>query len=73
MARNGTEAFVFVMPDCDIHKYDKKQPGVPAVYDAKTSRGPWAYMCQSCFNTEAMFPDLGTGKGQRLVLKNGSA
>lgn len=62
-----TTAKVATIPDCDIHKYDKGQPGVPALYDAATKRGPWAFMCQECFDSEAKFPDLGTGKGQKLV------
>jgi len=68
--KNGTEAIVFRTPECDIHKYDYNEPGVPAVYDAKTDRGPWANMCQECFEDHAMFKELGTGKGQRLVLKS---
>lgn len=70
MARNGTEAIMFRIPECDVHKYEKKQYDVPAVYDAKTKTGQWAYLCQSCFDDVAMYPDLGTGKGQRLVLKS---
>lgn len=70
MGRNGTEAVVARIPDCDIHKYDKGVVGVPAVYDAKTIRGPWAYMCQTCWVSEAAYAELGTGKGQRLVLKD---
>lgn len=70
MAKNGTEANVFRIPECDIHKYDKGVANVPAVYDAKTKRGPWANLCQECFDTEAMFTHLGTGKGQRLILKD---
>ena len=69
MARNGTEATVFRIPECDVHKYDKGVANVPAEYDAKTRRGPWANMCQACFDEEAMYPDLGTGKGQKLILK----
>jgi hypothetical protein len=69
MAENGTVAIVAVIPQCDIHRYDKKQMGVPAKYDAKTKKGPWANMCDECFKEEAMYPDLGVGKGQRLVTK----
>lgn len=68
MAKNGTEAIVARIPDCDIHKYDKKQPGVPAEYDARSRRGQWGYMCQKCFDDEGA--KLGTGYGQRLVLKD---
>lgn len=31
------------MPKCDFC-------GKPAVYDAKTIHGPWAYVCQTHFN-----------------------
>lgn len=35
---------------CDICKHVLMKPGkVPAVYDGKTVRGPWAFMCESCF------------------------
>lgn len=40
---------------CDICKQ-------PALYDGKTIHGPWAYMCQSCF--EAI------GKGTPTILAN---
>lgn len=65
---DGTEAIMARIPECDIHKLDKGVAGVPAVYDAKTKRGPWAYMCQECFDKEAAFKELGIGKGQRLIL-----
>lgn len=35
-----------------------------AEYDAKTFRGPWAFMCKSCF--EKFGVGLGMGKGQIL-------
>lgn len=70
MARNGTEAIMFRIPECDIHKYEKKEYGVPAEYDAKTRQGAWAYMCQACWIDNAMYSQLGTGMGQKLVLKN---
>lgn len=38
-----------------------------AAYDGKTSRGPWAYMCEKCFKIHGT--GLGTGKGQKLALK----
>ena len=66
-----TVAKVAKLPDCDIHKYDMGQPGVEAKYDAKTKQGPWANMCPSCFSTHAAYPELGTGKGQRLVTDAG--
>lgn len=69
MPNNGTEVVVVRLPDCDIHKYDLNTPGVEAHYDAKTMRGPWANMCEDCYQDNAMYKVLGTGKGQRLVLK----
>ena len=64
----ATTAQVTRIPDCDIHKYDMNTPGVPAKYDAKTKRGPWANMCQPCWVLNAASPTLGTGVGQELVL-----
>lgn len=55
------------LPDCDIHKYERNGTIVPALYDGKTKRGPWASMCESCFVTHGI--GLGTGKGQRYILK----
>lgn len=69
MAKNGTEAYVSKLPMCDIHKYDKGVDNIIAIYDAKTKRGPWANMCQECFDENAMFTELGTGKGQHLFVK----
>lgn len=55
------------LPDCDIHKYTKGKAGVPAAYDGKTRSGPWANMCEECFAEYGV--GLGTGRGQRLILK----
>ena len=41
--------------------------GETAQYDAITIYGPWANMCQDCFDGKGM-GKLGTGFGQRLVL-----
>ena len=38
------------------------------MYDAKTVYGPWANMCENCFNTIGV--GLGTGLGQRYVKNN---
>lgn len=70
MAAEGTEVTVLKLPDCDIHKYDQGKAGVPAAYDAKTKQGPWANMCEDCFPVHAASSTLGTGHGQRLVLKD---
>ena len=49
---------------CDFHVADK----VLAEYDAATSMGPWADMCESHFRQFGT--GLGLGKGQRLILKS---
>lgn len=61
-------AYVHTLPDCDIHKHQLDTPGVPAAYDAPTKGGPWANMCETCWVTHRRTPELGTGKGQRLVV-----
>ena len=60
----GTEATVERMPACDIHG-----AGVKASYDAKTKQGPWGFLCEDCFQKHGI--GLGTGLGQRLILKRG--
>ncbi len=55
-----TTATVVELPTCDFC-------GKTAAYDAATQMGPWAYMCQSCFDVNGT-GELGLGKGQRLVL-----
>lgn len=64
---SATEAVVARIPDCDICKYDLDKLGVPAVYDGKTNRGPWAYMCEKHFKSDGI--GLGLGRGQKLVLE----
>lgn len=49
------------LPQCDFC-------GEPAQFDAKTSFGPWANMCQSDFQQHGV-GQLGTGFGQKLVIK----
>jgi hypothetical protein len=63
----GTSVEVTALPDCDIHKHLFKEPGVTAMYDGKTKRGPWAYMCDWCMARYGI--GLGTGKGQLLKVK----
>jgi hypothetical protein len=67
MSRNGTEAIVTQYPACDIHKLSLNII-VPAAYDAKTTDGPWAFLCEEHFQSHTT-GDLGVGHGQRLVLK----
>jgi hypothetical protein len=61
-------AYVATLPECDIHHYDMNVLGVPAEYDAPTKRGPWASMCESCWQANRVSADLGTGKGQKYVV-----
>lgn len=44
---------------CDICN----KPFGTFMYDAKTVYGPWACMCETCFNTVGV--GLGTGLGQQ--------
>jgi len=60
MKKEGTEVEVDFLPRCDFGTHAHA-----AVYDAKTEKGPWAYMCQTHF--ERFGIGLGLGKGQRLV------
>lgn len=60
-------AYVVKLPDCDVHKYLLKTPGVPAHYDAKSvTDGRWGFMCESCFKIHGY--GLGTGLATRLVV-----
>ena len=58
------------LPDCDICITLKSRTAIveamKAKYDGKTKLGPWAYMCQECFEVFGL--GLGIGKGQELVL-----
>lgn len=56
----STEVTVGHLPNCSWC-------GKPATYDAKTQMGPWAFMCEEHF--QAMGIQLGTGWGQKLVVK----
>lgn len=67
MNKNHTEVKVLSLPNCDFCKYEKGQD-IPAEYDGKTIRGPWANMCEIHFVLNGI--GLGLGKGQRLVLED---
>ena len=59
---------VAVLPDCDFcGKFGVKET---ARYDAVTVYGPWANMCQTCFEMHGT-GQLGLGKGQRFELDAG--
>lgn len=61
MTENCTEVTVKVLPTCAFDQETAK-------YDGATTMGKWAYMCQRHF--ELVGVGLGTGKGQRLVLRS---
>jgi len=54
-----TEVSVSALPKCDVC-------GEPAAYDAKTTSGPWGYLCSDHFAEHGI--GLGLGLGQRLVV-----
>lgn len=57
------------LPKCDFCRHPSEGGRqVPAEYDFKTSYGPWAHGCERHWITHRMYSDLGTGKGQRLVV-----
>lgn len=60
----GEQVEVASLPPCDLCAN-----GTLATYDAKTLMGPWANMCQYHFDARGI--GLGTGKGQRLVVRDG--
>jgi len=57
---NSKEAVVTELPQCDFC-------ADTAQYDARTTFGPWANMCEGDFRTYGV-GQLGTGLGQRLVV-----
>lgn len=60
----STEVQVQELPPCDICKANGVQKD--ANYDAATSMGGWAYLCELHFSMYAY--GLGTGRGQRLIV-----
>ena len=63
----GTQVTVPVLPNCDLCQQNGQE--TTAQYDAKTVFGPWANLCHNHWLVFAAFPTLGTGKGQKLVVK----
>lgn len=61
----STEVRVTAIPNCDICKHTWNAI-TPAAYDGATRMGPWANMCEDCFQCHGV--GLGTGRGQRLKL-----
>ena len=56
--------YVPSLPDCDMHKVTGIT--VAAAFDARTTSGRWANLCQECFDVHGV--GLGTGKGQRFIV-----
>ena len=54
------------IPDCDMCKLGPYPRTAPAYADGKTEMGPWANMCQPCFDHYGI--GLGLGLGQELLL-----
>jgi hypothetical protein len=57
---SNSEVEVEVLPRCELCTE-------PAHYDAATKIGPWAYLCEEHYSVHGV--GLGTGKGQRLVVR----
>lgn len=69
----GEAVIVPALPVCDLCIHiDGKTIGAASVaeYDGKTVNGPWANMCTAHFTRYGL--GLGTGRGQRLLLKGSS-
>jgi hypothetical protein len=52
-----------------LHNCDVCTVATPAYADAKVPGGPWGYLCAVHFRQFGC--ELGTGKGQKLVLDEG--
>ena len=63
--RKGHEVLVSKIPKCDLCKADGVDKD--AEYDGVTIFGSWANMCSDCFSRWGM--GTGTGRGQKLILK----
>jgi hypothetical protein len=62
--RGLVRVFVVELPNCQFCStwFDRDRP---AEYDAKTTSGPWAYLCAQHFDQYGI--GLGTGRGQQLI------
>lgn len=63
--KSGTLAYVSVVPECDFCGTNHQE----ALYDFKTKMGPWAFGCEAHYVANRAHPELGIGKGQKLVLR----
>jgi hypothetical protein len=64
----GSIAYVRRYPLCDFRDLMHQSKPVEAHYDARTMFGSWAYMCDHCYEAFGL-GQLGTGYGQRLIVK----
>jgi hypothetical protein len=62
MVMRGHEVELNARPDCQICNER------PAAYDGKTTMGPWAFMCDTCWNLHGVGV-TGVGYAQRIVLR----
>ncbi|KQY61827.1 hypothetical protein ASD30_25125 [Nocardioides sp. Root140] len=64
----ATTVVVGVLPPCDLCEADASglEPET-AAFDARTVTGQWAYLCHRHYEVHGV--GLGTGQGQRLVLR----
>lgn len=60
----GTTAKMTHRPDCDLCARDGVKTS--ATYDAKTFLGPWAYLCDTHYQSHGI--GLGEGVGQRILV-----
>lgn len=65
---SGTWVYVSQFPMCQLCDLLDGKPDTPAVYDSKSQQGPWGFMCEAHKQSHGV-PGLGTGIGQRLVLR----
>ncbi len=60
------QVVVETLPLCQMCDTVERDPPNPGRFDARTTRGPWAFLCQPCWLAHSVGV-LGTGRGQRLV------
>jgi hypothetical protein len=62
--KDKTVLKVHKIPKCDICLSQGTEKD--AIYEAKTSFGPWAFLCEKCFDEVGI--SLKMGLGRRIVL-----
>jgi hypothetical protein len=63
------QVLVDELPNCDLHA--ARQVYITAQYDGRTKMGFWAFLCGQCFQDYGV--GLGTGNGQKLILRESVA